>query len=32
MICTIDPEVQCPYEEMLDTDEMTCEDCEVCKS
>ena len=32
MICPIDPEIQCSYEEPLEKKEMTCEDCEVCQS
>ncbi len=31
MICPIDSQVQCPYEELLDAEEMTCEGCEVCE-
>lgn len=31
MICPLDPLFDCPYEDLLDSGDMTCEECEVCE-
>ena len=30
-MCPVDARYDCPYLEMLEAKEMTCEECEVCK-